>query len=257
MAAVTSVLQGLHTNKAMLDLGLEIMMQGKQLRVVATREYETGKLELAPCFPKSLKVLKESKHPAKIPITVQRLWNDNCTTHRVYYVIPEWRGPQETTPDDEEAAVAATSEAAVAAASDGSEVDAEATITTTWSFTGEETMHPFWAVPRLTPCEIARFMALAPNAAFNMELTEGHPFQTMTVGTFLGRRINSLCSVRVPMLTNSRKLWSGDDLITKADQKKAPEQRDGDWTSQVSQRSKAPRLTPPGAAPSTGKHVQI
>lgn len=63
MAAVTSVLQGLHTNKGMTDLGLDMLVEGKQLRVVATQCYEPGCLELAPCFPKNVRLLKESKKP--------------------------------------------------------------------------------------------------------------------------------------------------------------------------------------------------
>ena len=69
MTAVASVLQGLHTNKGMLDLVVDMIVQGKQLRVVATQEYETGKLELAQCFLRisgcSRKAITHTKSPSR------------------------------------------------------------------------------------------------------------------------------------------------------------------------------------------------
>jgi hypothetical protein len=191
---------------------------------------------------------RKATNPISVTITVQRLWNDGCKQHRVYYVNPEFKGPQDTTPCDTEAAVAATA----------GEGGTEANNASTWSFTGDETMHPFWAVPRLTPAELARCMALAPNAACNMQLADdASPFQTLTVGEYMDTKMDSLCSVRVPMLTNTRQLDKGDNLVCEAAQKREPTRRTGDWKTEVAQRSKAPKLASPAAAPAKGSATRI
>ena len=136
MSAVIMVLRGLHLSSEFVDLPIGVQtkndMAGK--RVVAVADSEAGALVLPPCVPKSSKVLKDTQSHLRVPIVVTRLYTTTGISS-TYYVTPEWKTPQGDTEDL------------------GEELGGNCTA---WEFSGDETMHPFWAVARLTAQELLK-----------------------------------------------------------------------------------------------------
>ena len=134
MALAQSVLHMLHSTCISATQPVYITLAADQKKkVLATRDIEPGTLLLPPCNPKSRRLLEKSSHPQGVPIKIRRHGYNAQTgvteegEANVYYIHPEFKAPEETDPSGEPA--------------DGAKV---------WNYQGGETMHPFWAVRRLT-----------------------------------------------------------------------------------------------------------
>ena len=154
VAAVMLVLRSLHYNGKVCANPIEVTLDldTKQRAVRASDVVEAGDLELPPCVPVSGRPHATSTHPQRVPITVT---NKELVARRVtakqdavagtamversttYYLHPEYK-----VPSDE------TSESAVA---DG--VGPQAHI---WRWSGDESLHPFWAVQRLSAADLKK-----------------------------------------------------------------------------------------------------
>ena len=77
-----------------------------------------------------------------------------------------------------------------------------------WEFKGDETLHPFWAVERLTDDERRK----AKTGAFNMEL-EDKEFSAVTVGALNKDSIASTFAVAVPIMTSAVAVKGGEELF--------------------------------------------
>ena len=118
-------------------------MNSKRKVVKASEDLPAGALALPPCVPKSSSVLDTSTHPHRVPIVVieksavadakqetRKSVKGACEPKRtVYYVHPEYRMPEESKDKLD---------------------DAVASHVRAWEFKGDETLHPFWDVERLT-----------------------------------------------------------------------------------------------------------
>ena len=153
-------------------------------------------------------------------------------------------------PSDDEARVAP--DAAVAA-------DGE----TLWHFTGQESMHAFWAVDRLSPDDVAKLRSqgkgvpgrpesaagnvvpphesaavAAASLDFNCELQDVH-FMSLVVGALGPEKVNYSVQVSVPILTNSTELVKGEYLLLEAGKKAPPKKRAADWKSDAASAAQA------------------
>ena len=86
--------------------------------------------------------------------------------------------------------------------------DAVAPNVRAWGFKGDETLHPFWAVERLTEDERRK----AQKGAFNITF-EDKEFAAVTVGTSGGDSIAITLGVVVPIMTNAVDVKKGVEFF--------------------------------------------
>ena len=241
-AAIISVLRGLHTHGSFQSMPLDVLQKGseKVLRAKVTKDIDVAELSLPPCVPKSAPMLEESSHAQRIAIVVTRQAHGTPDAVKTYYVVPEYKPPVDDT-DDTEAAVAAAAdtEAAVAA-------NAKA-----WQFKGDETMHPFWAIPRVSATEVQKAKAKAKEPIeINMGLTTKR-FQSLVVGNWCEARTTNVIAVDVPFLTNLVPLKKGALLYCESAAKQVSQKRSLNWKDAVqdnARASKKAQAKPPAPA---------
>ena len=138
-AAAIMALRGLHRSDDFLHLPIEVQTKddGSGKRAIAVADTEAGMLALPPCVPKAAKLSKDSQSHLRQAIVVTRMYTTPpiATT---YYVTPEWKMPKDTTEVDPDAGASLPDDMI------------------SWEFAGDETLHPFWAVLRLSPQELAK-----------------------------------------------------------------------------------------------------
>ena len=217
MAAITQILRGLHVHEVLITSPLEVLQKEgseKTLRVRVTKDVDAEEIWLPPCVPKSSKVYAQSTHPCRVPIVVRRPTTPVTVT--TYYIVPEYKPPI----DDTDASVEVINSGAKA-----------------WLFHGDETMHPFWAVPRvsLQQCEMQRSKATDGDEkiSVNMELRT-KKFQIVVVGNLQNKPMNSVFTVEVPFLVNERGLANGALLYWESATKpEATSKRPMNWRDAV------------------------
>ena len=142
-------------------------------------------------MPKTSSVLDKSVHPHRVPIVVteksavadakpdtRKSVKGTCEPKRtVYYVHPEYKMP-EGSKDKLDDAVKSNVRA--------------------WEFTGDETLHPFWAAERISEDERRR----TQKGPFNLKF-EDKEFSAVTVGASGGGSISGTFTVVVPIMTNA------------------------------------------------------
>ena len=194
--------------------------------VVARTDVDKEILMLPPCVPKLSKLFDRSTHPNAIGIIVKVMRpvgeNEDSSGDAVlrtttFYALPEFQGPRR----NESAAVAA-----------GQTESESATPVWVWGEGGNaETMHPCWAVRRLTEPQLAKEVAATPPNArkprFNCHFVT-HSLSNVCVATVDNTCINCTRLVEVPFLTNSTALEAGEELlicVQPQGQKGAPRKR--------------------------------
>ena len=189
-AVAKVVLQGLHrdacsgANVPPIDVLFDTALKANV--VVATEKAQKGSIELAPCVPKTLRLRTESTHPDRICLKVTERVNGVTVKACELFVHPEWQSPEDATVRQATHAVACEHKA--------------------WTWTGKESMHPYWAVQRLSSAQLTtRF---PKGARFNMELLH----KELAVVTVIGAA-NRTFVVRVPFLTNSIDIQEGVELL--------------------------------------------
>ena len=238
VAAVMLVLRSLHYNGKVCANPIEVLLDldTKHRALRASVVVEAGGLELPPCVPVSGRPHATSTHPQRVPITVT---NKELVARRVtakqdavagtamversttYYLHPEYK-----VPSDE------TSESAVA---DG--VGPQAHI---WRWSGDESLHPFWAVQRLSAADLKKKNAQDRTTyQFNACLKEKQ-YNVVTVGDLRGHSVSMTVTVTVPVITNSADLAIGEVLLLEVAPKAAPPKRkDTSWKDEARAKAKA------------------
>ena len=181
-------------------------------RVLVTEDLRRNEqLQIFPCVPKAAKVYRVSEHPHRVPITVVRREKQaNVVTppqslggtdaavaeeapteevKKIYYVHPEWKSPKESLPT------------------------AEGVWTSEWDWTGDETMHPFWAVRRLTTTQMSKEPPDDKSVAGFSIKKEKKEYTVVTVGTVQTHSVAMTIIVQIPVFTNSKILTKGTELI--------------------------------------------
>ena len=244
-AAATLVLRSLHHkgNVHMQDIDVKLNLETKQKTVVAVAELKPDTLQLPPCTPCG-KVFTTSNHPLRAAIGIsQRVERQGPTPAKrlkrktsqedpaesaivkhTYYVHPEYKLPADATPDD----------AVASGVSPG---------TRAWEWKGDETLHPFWAVQRLTADELSkRNFHAKTDHEFNIALTE-QDFNVVTVGSLGGQSVSMTTTVTVPIMTNTKAVAPGAELLMELTTKHPPshhaKRKAAGWKDDVARAAKA------------------
>lgn len=243
-AAVTLVLRSLHHKGKvhMQDIDVKMNLETKQKTVVAVAELKPDTLQLPPCTPVACgRVNTTSSHPLRVAIGIsQRVERQGPTpamrlsqktsqedpaesaiVKHTYYVHPEYKLPADATPDD----------AVASGVSPG---------TRAWEWKGDETLHPFWAVQRLTADELSkRNFHAKTDHEFNIALTE-KDFNVVTVGSLGGQSVSMTTTVTVPIMTNTKAVAPGAELLMEIAPKIAVAKRKApNWKDDVASVAKA------------------
>ena len=234
-AAATLVLRSLHHKGKvhMQDIDVKLNLETKQMTVVAVAELKPDTLQLPPCTPCG-KVFTTSNHPLRVAIGIsQRVERqrpgktsqedpaESAIVKHTYYVHPEYKLPADATPDD----------AVASGVSPG---------TRAWEWKGDETLHPFWAVQRLTADELSkRNFHEKTDHEFNIALTE-KDYNVVTVGSLGGQSVSMTTTVTVPIMTNTKAVAPGAELLMQIAPKIAVAKRKApNWKDDVASVAKA------------------
>ena len=242
IAAIQLVLNSLHTRGRIDEepLDVSIDLNSKRKAVKASEDLPEGSLALPPCVPHASRVYDKSTHPHRVPIVVieksavadgkphlRVSQKGGCEPKRnVYYVHPEYKMPEESKVQ-EESKVPEESKEQVN--------DAVASPVRAWEFKGDETLHPFWAVERLTDDERKK----AQKGPFNIKFEEKE-YAAVTVGASGGHSIASTFSVVVPVMTTAVAVKKGAELLLEMT-KKETKRKEGSWKTDVAKAEKAPK----------------
>ena len=252
MAAIQLVLKSLHVRggveTASIDVSIDV---GSNRRLVtASADLAPGSLVLPPCVPKTARAYKTSVHPQRVAIVVTEKSavaapqpNMRATSKKAavtaspeitYYLHPEYKLPEES---KEEVADDASLEVVP------------------WEWKGDETMHPFWAVPRLSQEELNRAnLEATPQSRrkFNVTLEEKE-YSVVTVGESAGNSVSTTFAVRVPIMTNKNTIKKGEELVFQIAAKASGKRKAESWRDDVActAKAKAKEKTRPKQAPAS------
>ena len=267
--AVAVILRALHAKGRVDQAPVDVTCTSlsKKVRVRANRDLKKGQLELPPCVPKAGKAHSSSSHPSRVVISVStkerdldseqkpkakakanaaapvpQLRQEAPAMCRKYYLHPEYKMPEDVT--DAPAAASAVAEAGSSAR--------------LWKWNGDETMHPFWAVQRMSDADLKKRNRSAeekgePKARFNTHLVE-EEFAVVTVGTAGKNSIGVTVMINVPFITNSEDITKGDELLVEIEAKPEGVKRKQSWkddaVADVKQKAK------PKPSPQAKQHRQ-
>ena len=113
--------------------------------------------------------------------------------------------------------------------------DAVASHVRAWEFKGEETLHPFWAVERLTEDERRK----AQKGAFNLTC-EDKEFSAVTVGASGGGSKSATFTGVVPIMTNAVDVKKGEALLLQITSTKETKRKEGSWRDDVAKAANPP-----------------
>ena len=243
MAAIQLVLKSLHARggaeTASVDVSIDV---GSSRKVVtASEDLDPGALALPPCVPKTAKAYKNSVHPQRVAIVVtEKSAVAEATGKRkaapqrfTYYVHPEYKLPEES---KEEVADDASPEVVA------------------WEWKGDETMHPFWAVARLSQEDLNKANTATPQSRrkFNVTLEEKE-YSVVTVGESAGNSVAITFGVRVPIMMNKTPVKKGEELLLQIAAKASGKRKAETWKDDLAHatRAKAKAKVKPPQAPAT------
>ena len=224
-SSAVAVLNSLHVNFAVDLEPIELWQHKGSNYVTATCIAKPGDIMLPPCVPKQSKVLERSEHPFAVEMTLRvvrptetQVGDDTASRRSTFFLNPELKTPKH---EEVNAAVAeakggddVTDDAAVAEAKGGDEW--------TGGPLGDHTMHPFWAVRRMTQQQLAREIANAKEGTrrprFNCRL-EGQNMSCVNVGIVKSQSVTTTRVFHVPFLTNSIEVHEGEELILEVREK--------------------------------------
>ena len=110
-----------------------------------------------------------------------------------------------------------------------------------WQWKGDESLHPFWAIPRLSADDLRKENATkGGHRTFNVVMQEKQ-YNVVTVGDLKGRSVSITWSVSVPMVTNTEGIASGQELLLEAAAKPAvaTKRKAASWKDDVAVAAKA------------------
>ena len=235
VASAVSVLGGLHDQAPQFNMPVDVFKLGNLVYVTSQDKAEPKTVFLPPCVPKQSKVLLKSEHPDRVAITMKFLKDSTGAVAsaedglgdaiiervRVLYVNPEFVNPK---PSEETPAVAATAQ-----------IESDMTKWKWGPTDSSQSMHPFWAVRRLTDQQLRKLNAAAieekkPPKRFNCELTS-LSMTIVTIGLVGMEAVNCTRTYEVPFMTNTEELQAAEELIMRTEdpKKKAEKRPIGSW----------------------------
>jgi hypothetical protein len=206
--SAVAVLHSLHENFDVVSQKIDVFYEDKRQCVVTTTKVPAGEIMLPPCIPKLMKVIETTDHPYAVILTQRvmtgseealKLGLSPLLRERRFFLLPEFKFPKKK-------------ERVFADA----ECDIQMAPEWIWNQNGEDTMHPFWAVRRLTAQQLARAkLEVQPGRSiprFNCELVI-RSISSVCVGAMDGHSLNRTRIFEVPFLTNSEEVMQGEELI--------------------------------------------
>ena len=211
-AAAVAVLHNVHEGFDVSSQSVEIWQRtcDSHPHVVATAKLAANAILLPPCVPKQSKVHRHSEHPWAVTLRtkVMRPTEDavqpgksNILRVCEYFVMPEFKVPEKET----------HLKTAVADEAPG------------WIWKGNESMHPFWAVRRMTEKQM-QHAQVSHNAVnglrpqFNCKL-EIQSLSCVCIAIVGGQAMNRTRIVELPFLINNIPVEEGEELILKIEEK--------------------------------------
>ena len=230
-AAAVAVLHGIHANFALDIQPIEVWGIRDQSANYVTATCKTGPrgIMLPPCVPKQSKVLERSEHPWAVEIITevrQPADHDHPVTDegddpitlrkRSLFVNPEFKGCTPSWPQSRSQSwhPKGPNAAELAAVADE----------WIWGPPGEQTMHPFWAVRRMTDTQLAREVHEFNQAKagcvtvqkvcprFNCVM-EAQVLSCVSSGVMGSQLVGTTRLHDVPCLTNSITVEEGEELF--------------------------------------------
>ncbi len=211
-SSAVAALQNLHENYDMKDVPIELLTAAGKICVVTTRNVKKGIIMLPPCVPKQSKVFDRTEHPHAVRFTAKVMRAaGSCEDASVlrecdFYVLPEFKIPMKKQPTTN-TAVADAETSAVAAQQEPQWI---------WGQGGAETMHPFWAVRRLTEKQLQQAKVDTPKdkmaPRFNCELLM-RSMSVVCISSVSGECYNRTRLIDMPFLSNSIPLEEGEELL--------------------------------------------
>ena len=233
MAAAVAVLHGVHAQFDVRTQPVEVWNDAGQIYVTAAREVAAKEIWLPACIPKQMKLLERSEHPHAVPVKVTLLPPTEALDGHVetapqasvtYMMCPEFRAPS--------AVAEATGAPRSSDAPSAENADTETAVAEAWAWgvKGQvETMHPFWAVRRMTRTQLKKLSDSAKADKVPPRFNCGIVPQVMscvTLGLLNGTSVNTTRCIEAPCLINVVDVGEGEELIMevpeKTPQKTAP-----------------------------------
>ena len=230
-AAAVAVLNGIHELVDVTKQQVDVVQDDNRVFVIAADDIDAKSLLLPPCVPRQSKVFEKTEHPYGVRIKVQVMDrtkrkvkdSNNLLWESDFVVLPEFKAPLQH--NGRAARVPSTPQPSKEDPTAGEDSSASpGEIVWVWGEGRAETMHPFWAVRRLTPQQldkeveacikrnkiaVAEVQAIMPS--FNCEL-EDHTHSSVNIAT-VGLCVLCTRTIKVPYLTNSKALAKGEELI--------------------------------------------
>ena len=245
-ASAVAVLHNLHEGYNYAKQKIDLWQHERSTYVVATGACEAKAILLPPCVPKQSKVVKRCQHPLAVHVVVKVMkspesgsesGSGSVLRQTEYSVMPELLCPEKAKQN-----AVAGSQTAVAA-------NQTAVAAPEWVWRGQETMHPFWAVRRMTQKQLLLAQdAFATKKSgahiewrprFNCSL-EKQSLSCVCIAIVGGQAVNRTRIIDVPCLTNFVPLELGEELImeiTTVEKKKTEEKRT--WQTAMKNQEKA------------------
>ena len=208
-------MHGLHEGYPVHDEPIEIFLDHNRTIVSAKHALDPGSVMLPPCIPRQSRVHEKTDHPHAVKIvqktvrqTTGEVKSDSAKVlrSREFFLTPEFKAPGRDT--------------ARTAVAD----EPDAGVSWKWSAVGEETMHPFWAVRRMTASQLTQAKLQTPSGQlvprFNCEL-KVVPLSAVNIAAVGGKVLNRTRLHDVPFLTNNVSLARGEELILEVPEKRA------------------------------------
>jgi hypothetical protein len=281
-AATVVCMHSIHENFDVVSQQIDVLMTGHNISVVALTAVAEKGLRLPPCIPKQSRVLDTSEHPWAVSVLVQvkrpviditsgTVPNIRTST---FFLNPEFTHPKPTDeafqanrfdqiehfgPRAAESAGAAAKQKDGTMTSDGHGLQPGLfgrDHQWIWGLGSAETMHPFWAVRRLSHYQMLKEVALLKEKAtddkllprFNCKLI-GERLTQCSLGVLESKMPTCTRIFDVPFITNICALREGEELIMEVGcrKKKKDDKRKRDFRDQLVDDAKDEKKTKNGA----------
>ena len=208
MGAVVQVLREKHVDMCEmgdqyeehnLPLAIQQHTLSNHIRVISRAAVAARKLEIWPCVPKAARVASDSNHPDKVLVQV---W-DRSTEEKnktCFFLNPEFTAP---------------------AGSTAADVEESDPLQRAWTWTGKETMHPFWCVTKMTDETLPLRNLQKDGRLLRFNLTTTRKEVNMV-------KCQRVLTVSIPVITKTDDIDEGEELVMQVQprEKKRPAGRD-------------------------------
>ncbi len=265
-AATVVCMHSIHENFDVVSQQIDVLLTDARISVVALAAVAEKGLRLPPCIPKQSRVLDASEHPWAVSVLVQvkrpvldlsEKTQPNIRTS-TFFLNPEFTHPKPTDEAFQANSFDPIEKWAAAESAGAAAKKKSATMTSDghglqpglfgrdhqwiWGLGSAETMHPFWAVRRLSNYQLLKEVSLLKEKAtddkllprFNCEMIRERLTQC-SLGVLESKMPTCTRIFDVPFITNICALREGEELIMEVGcrKKKKDDKRKRDFRDQL------------------------